>query len=219
MKKINAIENSKITLPYNIIVILGKVIIGIFTSSFFMIINAFYSVGITSAKCLTLKTDLDIKNIKESNIYDKRMLAYNNYKTIGIIILVSSIFYTTYSVKNFFWPSNTEYSLIAGLVIAIVTFVELTISIIGIVLAKKRENVVYETMKLINLVSSFIALVLTQTALLSFSHTGDTSVYNGISGLIFGSLSIIVGVYMIVHSHFAVKGLELQYIRKSDIVI
>jgi len=74
-------------------------------------------------------------------------------------------------------------------------------------------------MKLINLVSSFIALVLTQTALLSFSHTGDTSVYNGISGLIFGSLSIIVGVYMIVHSHFAVKGLELQYIRKSDIVI
>lgn len=56
-----------------------------------------------------------------------------------------------------------------------------------------------------NLASALISLVLTQTALLSLSE-GNHSFYNGLCGIIFGSLAACVGLSMIIRMRLIEKG-------------
>ena len=57
-------------------------------------------------------------------------------------------------------------------------------------------------LKMANLATSLIALVLTQTALLSFTHEGmadyDPSMANGLMGMFMGVVSSFIGGYMLV---------------------
>ena len=50
-----------------------------------------------------------------------------------------------------------------------------------------------------NLATAVISLQLTQTAILSFTNVGtDLSYYNGIGGIIFGSVSLLISVIIII---------------------
>lgn len=220
VKKAKIITNIKRTIPINIIVIIGKIVIGIFTSSFFMFINALYTLGITIAKYLSLKTNREIQ-LTSNNSLESRKREYSNYYVVGIIILISSIIYAIYSINHFLGSTSTNYTLIVGIAIATFTFTELTMAIIGLVSARKNRDILSETIKLIYLASSLISLVLTQTAILSFSHEGDVSFYNGLSGIIFGCLAAIIGIYMIIYTHFAIEkiGTNLHYKTNDDIII
>lgn len=87
-----------------------------------------------------------------------------------------------------------------GIGIATLAFYNITIAIIGIVKAKKDKNLTMETIKLTNLASSLISMSLTQTAILSFTTIEDMFRYNGIGGIFFGILSMIIGIYMIIYT-------------------
>ena len=84
-----------------------------------------------------------------------------------------------------------------GILIAAITFSEIIISIIGIIRAKNKEN---KLIKYSNLCNGIISLALTQTAILSFTNPNkDLSLYNGLGGIIFASITIIIGIYLIIN--------------------
>ena len=67
-------------------------------------------------------------------------------------------------------------------------------------MAKKKNDLETEILKYINLSTSLISLSLTQTAILSFTMKGqDMSNWNGIGGIVIGSLVCIIGMYMVVN--------------------
>lgn len=87
-----------------------------------------------------------------------------------------------------------------ALLIATVTFTDITIATIGIVKAKKKNDLETEMIKYTNLATALISLSLTQSAILSFTNENqDMSMWNGIGGIVMGSLACIIGVYMIVN--------------------
>ena len=126
---------------------------------------------------------------------------------MAILILVASIIFIMYMSRLFFIDYSYNYNTIIGIVIAAFSFTELGISIGGIVSATKKNDYLMIGIKCCNLSSTFIAIVLTQIALLSLPETINANLYNAISGIVFGSLSMLIGIFMIIFYKKKVKNL------------
>ena len=85
-----------------------------------------------------------------------------------------------------------------AILIAAIAFTDLIVSSIGLIQAKKNDDIETEMIKFANLSSAFIGIALTQTAILSFTLNIDVSAYNGIVGILFGGLTSVIGIYMII---------------------
>lgn len=199
---------TKISIGANALLAVGKLVLAILSFSIFMCINAFYSIGIALAKYFSHQGLDGEKNQKERQDY---------YRIIGIIILVASLIFAVYSIRMFIGGKSSVYPEIIGISIATFTFAEITLNIRGLLSARRSNNLMLQANKMISLASSLICLVLTQTALMSFAHTGDESVAyaaNGLSGIIFGSLAALIGLFMIIHISRVANGKAEQCIKK-----
>lgn len=182
---------ARISLVMNMALTVGKVLIGIFTASLFMYVNAFYSVGIGVTKLLFIRNYRAEKSLEEQR---------RCYSTIGSVILISSMVYIIYSLRLVFGTSSMRYSQIVAIAIAAVTFTEIGMNIRGTVVAHRNSTPLVQAVKLANLASSLICLALTQTALLSFTTEQDLSTANGLMGILMGICSASIGVFMILRT-------------------
>ncbi|MDF2926633.1 MAG: hypothetical protein K0R57_5547 [Paenibacillaceae bacterium] len=193
---------ARMSVPLNAVMAVGKIVLGIFSFSVFLCVNAFYNIGIACAKYSAVKAHEDAKaHLAAADPAEIRRMQHNAYRLIGVIVLASSIVYLVYCLKILFFGDDvTRYHEYIAIAIAAVTFTEIAVSLHGAVSARRNEEPVIEAIKLTNLASSLISLVLTQTAIMSFTHEGDTSFYNGMSGIIFGTLAALIGLYMILRN-------------------
>ena len=175
-----------------------KLLLGLFSLSFFLCVNAFYSAAVGFAKFLAvrayLKGDTELKS------------QFNTYAAVGAVVAGAGIIYVIYCLSFFLGGGGAVYTDIVGIAVAAFTFGEIIVSILGTVKMRKLHEPVLEALKRTNLAASFVSLVLTQTALLSFAAEGDMSLYNGVAGLVFGSLAALVGVLMIVRRRYVLSG-------------
>ncbi len=175
----------------NIVVGLGKLSMGIASMSFFTCVNAFYTLGMVVAKYYALSGILKAKNKQEQ---------YNYYFLSGIILIAASLLYIAYSVRLFFHPATSVYHEYVAMGIAAFAFTELTLNLRGVIIERHNHTPLIHAIKMINLASSLICLVLTQTAILSFAdtqaHTHPAA--NGLMGILTGSCAAALGVFMMV---------------------
>ena len=189
-KRERIIFMSNASIISNCLIALGKLAMGIYNNSIFLCINAFYNLGMAFAKIVVL---YHYKNDDQKNVCDC-------YKQVGIILICTAVTYIFYSCRLFISHEITNYSMFSGIAIATVTFFEIGFAMYGILTNTKEQAPIVNSIKIINLCSSLISLVLTQTALLSFNSAIEASQYNGILALIFGSSVIFLGIYMIKYS-------------------
>lgn len=196
---------------------IGKIILGIFTFSIFLCVNALYNIGVASAKYLAVRTNTFLENTRDRKLHRQKI--FNIYRNIGAIILISGVAYIVSCVRLFLGYDQTRYTKIIAISIALFTFVELFISIIGAYQTRKNKQPLIEAVKMTNFCSALISLVLTQTALLSFQE-GNYSFYNGISGTVFGSITICIAIYMITYSYWKLSRKDEQFLfRKVEKMI
>lgn len=195
-RKNQTIITMHISLRKDVVIIIGKIALGIWSRSVFMFVNALYSVGMGVAKYLVLKAQ---KKGREGLI--------RNFLEAGVAIIGASLCYVLYSIRLFVNGTAAKYDMIIALVIAVYTFTELFLVVKDFIKAKKEHNLASEQVKLIGLASILICVVLTQVAIMSFAQSEDPTFYNGLSGVIFGGLAALIGVYMI---------LRYRYLRKDD---
>ena len=160
----------------NILFGILKIILGMSIRFYSFCISAIYNiaVGISKYKVRSKKQD-----------------------SIGLLIIISSLLYISYSIYIIVHHHNPIYHMYLGIIIAADTFSEIVISIIGIIKAKNKEN---KLIKYSNLCNGIISLALTQTAILSFTNPNkDLSLYNGLGGIIFSCVTIIIGIYLIIN--------------------
>jgi amino acid transporter len=129
-----------------------------------------------------------MKNIKKD---------YDKFYLVGAIVVASSVCFIINSIRTIYLKRSPKYNMVLALAIAAVTFLEICIAIGGIISARKRNDLKIESLKLVSLANSLISLTLVQTAILSFTTKGNMSLYNGISGIVFGSCATLIGFYMI----------------------
>lgn len=198
-KNKHSIFFAKLSVPFNAMMAVGKISVGIFFYSFFLCFNAFYNIGIAAAKFFALRAFENTGETPGSQTLDPGMKHDAAYRTIGGIVLVSSLVFVIYSIRLFIGAGSTvRYPQNVAIAIAAVTFTEIIVSMRGVVTTRRNKEPLMQAIKLTNLSSAVISLVLTQTALLSFTYEGDASIYNGLSGILFGGIAALIGVYMII---------------------
>lgn len=189
---------AKLSVPWSGALAAAKLLLGLFSLSFFLCVNAFYSAAVGLAKFLAVRAYLKGKPDTKSR--------FAAYAAVGTVILAAGTIYVIYCLSFFLGDGGAVYTDIVGITVAAFTFGEILISLLGTIKMRKLHEPVLEALKRTNLAASLISLVLTQTALLSFAAEGDMSLYNGISGLIFGSLASLVGVSMILRRRYVLSG-------------
>lgn len=169
---------------------IGKLAMGLLSLSLFTCVSAFYTFGMVTAKCFALA------GILKENDPDRQ---YWYYKASGLILIAASLLYILYSSRLFLHPAEESYPQNIALGIASFTFTELTLNIRGLILERRRHSPLIHALRMINLSSSLICLVLTQTALLSFTSgsEGGHASANGFMGVLMGSAAALLGVSMV----------------------
>lgn len=183
----------------SIFIVTGKLIMGMLSLSFFACANAFYSIGMIGAKSIALTgIRKALTGIRKASDKSKQ---YHYYLCSGTVLLFSSLLYILYSIRLFYSPMTGSYHMIAALGIAAVTFTEIGLNIRGVIVTRHNNTLLIHAIKMINLSASLIALVLTQTALLSFTDNEadpvEISKANGIIGILMGTAAAVIGIYMI----------------------
>lgn len=163
-----------------------KMIVAFFSFSIFLGINALYTVVIGIGKQQSVIGMID----------EKRQGAHYYYKRIGGLIFLASLLYLAYTFKLFFLNQTVRYTNISAITIATITFWEIGMSIYGIIKARKKNDLLMKAVKLLNLSSALVGLVLTQAAILSFAETKPYNGYNAIAGFLFGAITLGIGLWM-----------------------
>ena len=127
------------------------------------------------------------------------------YMEIGALIMASSFAYTIYSVYVIITKRQLQFNMYLAILIATIAFTDLIVSSIGLIQAKRNDDIETEMIKFANLSSAFIGISLTQTAILSFALHVDVSQYNGMGGIFFGGITSLIGTYMIVRGFLMIK--------------
>ena len=188
---------AKITVIGNLVMVLSKLAIGIFTLSIFFIVSGIFSLGIGICKIIYLIGDKK----SNRNIAKERMY----FLLMGIILLLASVFYIVYMIRLFFVDSTFVFELIPSIVIAMVSFTELIVSIIGLTKSNKNRDLLLSGLKCVNLASALTAMVMTQVTLIyavsleNADATINSSLYNAVSGVCFGGICVVIGVLMILY--------------------
>jgi hypothetical protein len=200
LQKVSALIKSKklaltrIAVGKDVFSVLAKTALSIISTSFFMFANALYSAGLGGARLIAIK--MYAQN-EEQQI--------KSYRNVGIIISASSICYVLYSIRLFFGGSQTDYNMIIGIAIACYTFLEFGINIRDALRLRKSKALETKAVRAISLSSTLLCFVLTQTAIMSFVGEGDNSFTNALSGVGFGGVAALVGIYVMVESRMLKK--------------
>lgn len=171
----------------------GKILLGIISLSLFTCVSGFYTMGMVLAKYRAI-----------SGLYKSKTTAEQCkfYSQSGLILIFVSLIYVGYSVFLMFNPLTATYHMYIAIGIAAFTFTELALNIRGVIVERRSKSPLVHAIKMINLASSLICLVLTQTALLSFAESSSPSLYgqvNGIMGVIMGFCAVFIGIIMLFH--------------------
>lgn len=176
-------------------------IIGVFTFSVFMIMNAFYNAGMGFARYIVLNA----LNQKRS---DKK--EFEVFRTAGWVLLFSSVLYVLYTVCGLSAGQKEKFPPIIAIGIVAVVCTEIVVNAVGLISTRRTRHLALHANKCISLASSLINLVLVQTALMSLPEWHLAFVFNGISGIFFGTCAALLGVYMLLFEKLEIK----KYIKK-----
>lgn len=185
----NKLVITRVSIVKDVFLVVAKTVLSIVAASFFMFSNALYSAGMGIARFVAIKMYTQDTNAK-----------IRSYRTIGIIISAASICYVLYSVRLFFGGSSGVYNMNIALMIALYTFVEFGVNIKEAIRLRGSKALEAKALRAVSFAATLICFVLTQTAIMSFSAEGDNSFTNALSGVVFGGLAALIGLYVIIDS-------------------
>lgn len=180
--------SSFISILSNFIFAIGKILITIYTKSIFFLISG------TINLCMGLAKRECYLGIKKPNTlpFKKRN------RLVSLLVMIAGLMYILYMGRLLIFDvKTTNYTMLMGITIAAVSFVEMGFSITGLIKVKTSGNF-YRNIKIINLVSGFNAMVSTQIAILSFTGSTNTNLANGLFGIGVGFLTIILGIFILI---------------------
>lgn len=199
---------ARLSVPVDVTMASWKILLAVQATSFVLLVYGAFSVGIASSKILAVRhhdrtgafaaknANPDIVGVDcaDSDTVESDALR-RTFRRIGAIVIALSTIFVATSAYNFFSSSPTQqYDKWVAIAIATVAFVELIGSVMGAHSARKNDEPVMESLKLVNLAGCCALLVMTQTALLSFTYEGDTTKYNALAGIVFGLIAAALGV-------------------------
>lgn len=189
----------------------GKLAIAFLSMSFITFISALYTFAIVCAKAYILYGIAHSRN----NIVKQ----FRYYKRSGSFLIMAGIAYMLYAIQLLRYPTTSNFDQNTAISIALFTFVELGLNIKGILVERKNAMPLFHALKIVNLASSCICLVLTQTALLAYTSTQSAIPHNmnsnGLIGILMGFISTLLGIYSIHRANRMMSGKDEKGIKRK----
>lgn len=180
------IFNTKFSIIFNLIMAISKIILSMFMGVFFLI------AGIINI-CLGGAKFYCYRGVKYPH---KRSFIFRN-RIIGSFIILGGMQYAIYMARLIFTDIKVfEYDMMLGIIIALVSFIEIAIAIKGCLNASGKGHY-YRNIKLVNMASALTAMVLTMVALLQAEGEVDYRFVCGLCGMIVGIGIVLIGVYVL----------------------
>ena len=212
--------------------VLVKLVMSVASASFFMFANALFSCGIGLARYVALKMQgketaeqlrlyrwvsaiLSFSGLcyagysvrlffgGSAGQYSEVMaLAIAAYTFVEFGIQIRDLIKLRKQHRLFFGGSAGQYSEVMALAIAAYTFVEFGIQIHDLIKLRKQHDLEAEALRLVSLCGILVSFVLTQTAIMSFSEQAEHNFSDGLAGVVFGGLIVLVGVTVFIRYKF-----------------
>lgn len=166
----------------------GKLAMGLYSQSVFTCVNAGYTYAMVAAKQCAL---CGFAAPKEKQL--------RHYRGTAAILILASVLYAVYSLRLLVQPETPRYHMYVAIGIAAFTFTEIGLNLWG-ALRERNKSILRHALRMVSLASSTICLVLTQTAILSFTQQSDgneLSRVNGAMGVFMGSVAALMGLWML----------------------
>lgn len=190
------------SLSINLVIGLGKWILAIFSGVVFFVSGVVnILMGLAKLVCYIglMNSDIDFK---------KRNLI------VSILVFASGLEYFIYMLNVYLGNFNlSSYETSIALIIALVSFIEIGVAISGLIRLKGRGRS-FRNIKLINFVLALEALVLTETAILSFTRSDTFEVSSSLFGLIVGIFVMVLSIFMVFSPYITIANQE-----KNDFIL
>ncbi len=158
MKALKIVRNPYISLAFNVAYALGNGIIGFFNHSWwFITVGAYYTV-----LAMTRFSVLQVKRRVSGN-YDTELFAR---RMTGILLVVLSFCIVGVNILSAVKDRGTAFHKIVMITIATYTFTKITVSIIGMVKAKRSASPVLKTLRNISLADACVSIYTMQRSML-----------------------------------------------------
>lgn len=196
---------TRFSLLSNIFLAIAKWVLAIFNGFFFFVAGSI-NIFIFIAKLFCY---LQIKHDKKDN------KIINNF--IALSLMLAGILYSVYMGRLIYSNASVmNYSIILGITVALVSFIELGLAIKGIIKGS-RKSLFYRNIKLISLCQAATAIVLTEVAIMSFTTDYNSSrVTNGIFGIVDVIFIILISIIIFMSPKLSIIGKEKRcYIEKN----
>lgn len=133
---------------------------------------------------------------------------------VSILVFASGLEYFIYMLNVYLGNFNlSSYETSIALIIALVSFIEIGAAISGLIRLKGRGHS-FRNIKLINFVLALEALVLTETAILSFTRSDTFEASSSLFGLIVGIFVMVLSIFMVFSPYITIANQE-----KNDFIL
>lgn len=199
------IFSTRISMITNLLLAIGKFILSFFHGVFFFV------AGIVNVLVMNSKLQCYLGE----KYPEKKTFKYRN-NMIGIFLFLAGLQYSIYMGRLIFTDVKVmDYSMLLGIGVACVSFVEMGIAIKGCFNSFGKGHY-YRNIKLISLCSALTAIVLTEVALTSFAAEGDTRIINGIFGMSVGAIIVLISIYIYFAPNISIVDREHNVYKLKD---
>ena len=165
-----------------------KLVLAVLSMTVFMYINVGYGVVMALAGY--------VANRRMMQEYREQI---TGFMQVGGMIVAAGIGYVVYACYIMFYMVSPALAVEVAVAIAVYTVIEFVWTMREIMKARRRGDLLGQEILGISLASIMICFVMTATAMMSTSFTGNPSFYIGLLGIMFGGLSALVGLCMILY--------------------
>lgn len=178
--------NTMFSIMLNILLALIKFILAIVFRDVFFFVAGVFNIFVLISK-LSCYLGVKYPHLKSFKFH-------NNM--IGIFLFLAGFQYGIYMTRLVFHDATSmNYDMILGIMIALVSFIEMGFAIKGCFNSFGKGHF-YRNIKLINLCSAFTAMVLTEMAIMSFASDMDHRLLSGMFGMAVSVIIELIAIYV-----------------------
>jgi len=203
-----AIFYAGVSVLFSVVLAGAKFWLFLFEPSFFLIANVLFTIGVAIAKAVAVgayrraSSSADAAAIPIGDQFRATLV-------IGIVLAVSAVVYMGLCLPLLLGDEvSTTFDPIVAEILALIAFIEIGTAITGVIRTRHARQPIVKAIRVVNLGSSCVMIVLAQAAILSFTSTESWSWGVGISAMLFGGAALLGGVYLTVGSVIRARALR-----------
>ena len=185
---------------FNMLFAAAKLVLFLVEPNLFLLANVLFSLGVGAAKAVAVRSYRRARSAEHLPA-PPAIEQYRAATMIGIVLTSSAMLYVGLCLPLLLGTSvSVAFEPIVAEILALIAFVELGFAITAAIRMRRSKQPLVRSIRVVNVGSALVLLVLAQAAILSFASTVESSWGVGVSALIFGGATMLGGLALVIHS-------------------